>query len=1436
MLRPITSKVAGIEHYTLSNGLAANCVDQGFVDHKGRLWFNPCGDSAFEYRLSFFQYDGTQSFFYELRPDWLLEKEMTPVLYVLGETSDGFLYGSDRENRILFYWHPDTREQRFFKLESEEVLLNMDSDENGEILALTLNQSEATYRIFGLFVDKPLEVTIQLDFKEDFIPTTPSQFAFPFEVSADEAYFFHQRKGLVKFDRNLGKIDFTPWRDFTNILPVLTNYLDIPEPRESVSQIPQTSLEWKIIDLNKDELLLFLGMQNGFFTLNVTTNTLTPNDFLTNRLLVPNKGGEGAMIDRVVKGAQGGGYLLRVYFTRDQSNNILITSGYFDPWTATKEIENFQAVLRDEKGVWYDYSEPILVLKNTNETSFHVSGGYFSGDFRFGLGTTAIQEGLAILGLQSDLGISTITMFPTYRASAIRNLDSTTLMVNSNLQVQRFEKQGGRWSADLFKTTPEMRVQNNRLIPGGYHIQARDFSPLIIKDEKVWMSAAWYEPKERTGLQWYDPKTNESDHIPIEVKFQKFTFINEDEVVLFTDYGTFERAGDMYLFNIRTKELRPFLINNVPFSVGAMVNDLVFGKQNLLWVGAQNGLWQIDVSGGKANHFNQSEYLKNQNVLSISQGENGEVWLGTNKSGVFIFNPDSGNIKQVSVAEGLSNNTAVGILKDDDQNRWVSTNEGINILDANGKVLHILKKNDGLGSDNFNHSSYAKLLDGQLAFGSAGVVSVFDPKLVIEALSKRKSLNIYLTGLSYTAKDKNQKMDLQGSLGLGEAIQIPAAQRYLSLDFAISDYVNLDQHTYRYRILPKGYSDEQASTVLWINIGSESQVTINNLPAGEHIVQVTGSDIHSNQVVEPLEIPIQVGEFFYRQWWFYFLLSIPIILVAFTWIRRINSERGRLEIEVERRTAQIRKDKGTIEKQAIQLQEIDEAKSRFFTNISHEFRTPLTVILGMSEQIEGSSRIGKLIRRNANHLLGLINQILNLRKLESGSISAQFIQGDMVAYLQYLIESFHSLAEDQNVQLRFESSQKRLFLDYDPEKILHIVSNLLINAIKFTPADGEVIVALKSQLNKDNSTYSISVADTGVGIPAEKLEHIFDRFYQVDDEVSRTGSGTGIGLTLVKELAKLLSGEVTVESKQGLGTTFCVTLPLTNLADLEKETTESALSVIPLMENLSDPTFDLNGTENPSLPQLLIVEDNADVREYLSACLREDYQLTFAVDGQEGVDVALEKVPDIIISDVMMPKVNGFELCNTLKTDVRTSHIPIILLTAKADLDSRITGLKCRADAYLAKPFDQRELQTQLQNLLTLRQQLRERYKRVENLQPTEDVAIKQEDQFIIHLRETILENMTEEKFGVSDLCKKIGMSRTQLHNKIKSLTDRSASAFIRLVRIEKACVLLGDPNFNIGQVALEVGIESLPYFSELFRQEKGLSPNKYREKLHLEQ
>ncbi len=525
-----------------------------------------------------------------------------------------------------------------------------------------------------------------------------------------------------------------------------------------------------------------------------------------------------------------------------------------------------------------------------------------------------------------------------------------------------------------------------------------------------------------------------------------------------------------------------------------------------------------------------------------------------------------------------------------------------------------------------------------------------------------------------------------------------------------------------------------------------------------------------------------------------------------------------------------------------QLKELDQAKSRFFTNISHEFRTPLTVISGMTDMITENEESKELIKRNSENLLLLINQILDLRKLESGSLPLYMRQENIIPYLKYLLESFQSYAESKSINLQFKSDSQLVMMDFDAEKIRSIMTNLIANAIRFSPEGGEVSVEVSSSPKTQNpkpktqnpkpetqNKLTIRVSDTGIGIAPEKIPHVFDRFYQVDDSMTRKGEGTGIGLTLTHELIKLMGGEIELRSEVGRGSSFEISLPISNIAPFRDEIIESKF-VNPLTEASLIPAGSISSKETEAL-KLLIVEDNLDVVHYLKLCLGETYQISIAHDGQEGIEKAIEEVPDIIISDVMMPRKDGFELCESLKQDERTSHIPIILLTAKADVESRISGLKRGADAYLAKPFNKEELLVRVDMLIRLRQQLQQRYaQQITALSPTEDIEVQQEDAFILKFRDVIMAHFDDPELNVPKLCDMLGISRTQLHRKVTALTGKSATRFLRKVRMEEAQKLLKNPELNISDIAYRVGYNDPSYFGRLFVEDFGIPPTMARE------
>jgi signal transduction histidine kinase/DNA-binding response OmpR family regulator len=539
-------------------------------------------------------------------------------------------------------------------------------------------------------------------------------------------------------------------------------------------------------------------------------------------------------------------------------------------------------------------------------------------------------------------------------------------------------------------------------------------------------------------------------------------------------------------------------------------------------------------------------------------------------------------------------------------------------------------------------------------------------------------------------------------------------------------------------------------------------------------------------------------------------------------------------IRERRSKAILEKQNHIIEEQSLALRQLDAAKNRFFTNITHEFRTPLTVILGMSEQLTRDepvetkrNKLG-LIRRSGGNLLRLINQILDLAKLESNTLKMNYIQGDILNYIRYIAESLHSLANSQNLMLRVESDQAIIMMDYDPERFLQIIHNLLSNAVKFTPSGGKVIL----RVNQEGAWLNIAVVDSGVGIPVEEQAHLFERFFQAKNQEHSKAGGTGIGLSFTYELVKAMGGDISVESTVGVGSTFLVKLPVTNNEDFVEKGSDAGLENLKtsIANPQTRPATPQQKTDD-SLPQILLVEDNPDVVEYLTNCLDGHFQLHFAYNGRAGIEKALETVPDIIISDVMMPEKDGFEVVEALKNDERSSHVPIILLTAKADVESRIKGLRRGADAYLSKPFHEEELLVTLENLLELRRKLQLKYQQKALTSDTASLpaAADPEDSFLQKVRNIVETNYQEESFGLPQLCQKVGMSRSQLFRKMKALTDIAPSDLIRKHRLNKAKTLLESGSANVAEATWQVGFKDASYFSKLYQEEFGEAPSTTR-------
>ena len=520
-------------------------------------------------------------------------------------------------------------------------------------------------------------------------------------------------------------------------------------------------------------------------------------------------------------------------------------------------------------------------------------------------------------------------------------------------------------------------------------------------------------------------------------------------------------------------------------------------------------------------------------------------------------------------------------------------------------------------------------------------------------------------------------------------------------------------------------------------------------------------------------------------------------------------------------------------KESIRLKEWYETKTKLYTNITHEFRTPLTVIRGMADLIRSNPKKWqhegtRKIENNSDVLLNLVNQMLDLSKLEAGAMPVTKVQGEITLYIRHLIELFQSLANEKNITLQYIPDRDDLLMDYDPDKLMQIISNLVSNALKYTSPGGKV--ELISMISREKR-FLVKVSDNGIGIPEGHLPHIFDRFYKVEDDHKNTtrGPGSGLGLAITQELVKLLDGTIHTESVYGKGTIFTVSLPVTNNAPLtgqaELSEIEGSISAFLPLHNEKSTTLEETGQNDK--PLLLIVEDSIDVILYLKALLKPDYRIQVAVNGKEGWKKALDLGPDIILSDIMMPEMDGIELLDKVKNDIRTSHIPLIILTAKADIASRLTGLERGADAYIAKPFNKEELIIQLNRLIKLRKKLQERYAIIGHLKGPQDTNYKIEDSFIQQIREYMLANLGDNMFDIKKLCHEVAMSRTQLYHKFKSLTNKTIFEYLQSLRLLRAKELLMDSDIPVSNAAYQAGFKNLSHFSRAFTKEFGVNPSK---------
>ena len=912
-------------------------------------------------------------------------------------------------------------------------------------------------------------------------------------------------------------------------------------------------------------------------------------------------------------------------------------------------------------------------------------------------------------------------------------------------------------------------------------------------------------------------------------------------------------GGNMYVLNPETAEGKIVSINTDlinPMLKGAQITALYEDADGTIWAGTETGLAKVNFEFNAPAKTQVRWYNTNPDdikALSYSHvssmmddaADKNILWVATKGGGLNRLDKRSNTFLHITTKEGLCNNVVYGILSDAEGNIWGSTNNGIFCLLKNankvssGWQFRHFTKAAGLQEDEFNTNAYTKLKNGYLAFGGVNGLNIFDPAVVLQ---KGFIPNVFITKILLGNKEilpDDESGVMQQSIEFVQGITLNYKQDIVTLEFSSLDFTAPGQNKYRYKL--EGVDDG------WRESGNRRTATYVHLPSGNYTFKVQGSNSKGEWSSKIVELDVVILPPWWQTWWAYPLYILIVAIGIGSYFKfRLNKAKLQAQLNFE-------------QQEAIRIKELDAVKTQLYTNITHEFRTPLTVILGMANQVknEPDKFLDKgvdMILRNGENLLKLVNEMLDLSKLESGKMILNLRNGDFIAYLRYIVESFQSLASAQQKQFHFLANADVLQVEFDAEKTRQIITNLFSNALKFTPENGNIYVSVSYQpiSNSNMVEVEIKVKDTGIGIPENQIPHIFDRFTQLDNSHTRKAEGTGIGLALTKELIKLMNGTIGVKSPPvgaNKGTEFIIRIPMT-----KSDLIDSSQTIIPAQDekNVKAHTDEkiqihhLNETiSHSNVPIILLVEDNEDVVGYTAGCLT-DYRLLVGRDGREGFDIAIEKIPDIIITDVMMPYVDGFEMVKKLRLDERTSHIPVIILTAKADIQSKLEGLESGADVYLQKPFHKEELLLRIKKLLELRKNLQQYYrKQIGILSPNEthkkenpEISIeeKAEHEFVIKVREIIEANFNNYTFSVEQLCKLLFMSHSQLHRKLYALIDCSPNKFIRIVRLNKSKELLTNHSLSIATVALECGYNDPGYFTRVFKQEFGITPQEWRQ------
>lgn len=845
------------------------------------------------------------------------------------------------------------------------------------------------------------------------------------------------------------------------------------------------------------------------------------------------------------------------------------------------------------------------------------------------------------------------------------------------------------------------------------------------------------------------------------------------------------------------------------------VNSILRVKNGDLWIGTNKGIKRYDKNNKLIHHYivkmNDKQSISNNIITSIYQDKTGEIWIGT-RGGLHHYNNKNNSFTLIKRPTETLGDPIMGIVEDESENLWLSSTIGIIRFNYKTKSIHLYNEADGLQSNEFNMGVFSKGLDGEIFFGGINGINSFYPQSI---KTDTFTPYVYITDFKIFNKSINPDNSsiLKSSIGETKKIELKHWQSTFSFDFVAIDYIAPSNNKFAYKL--EGFDNQ------WIYTSYKNRTaTYTNIQPGKYIFKVkasNGDDIWNEKGVE---IEIKVLPPIWKTWWAYILYTLIIIsIIITTFYYYINKERRKTRIELERIEAK-------------RQHELDELKLQLFANISHEFRTSLTLILGPMEHIknklidvEGKAQF-EVMQRSGNRLMRLINQLLDFRKLEANKMTVTPTSQDIVSFMKEIYGIFTYHAKLKDINYSFHSSIDNLNMSFDKDKLDKIIYNLLSNAFNYTSSGGNISVTLDKTYINNKLFISISIIDNGIGIPKEDVDKIFTLFYQSKTKEPRKNIGTGLGLNLTKELTKMLGGDIDVKSELGKGSSFTITIPYSEPLG----SNDGRLDAV--IEKVLDTDIKQVGNFTEKHGIILVVEDNNDMRFYIKSILGSSFKIVEAENGIEGFDKALEYIPDIIISDIMMPEMDGTELLEKIKSDERTNHIPVILLTAINEEKQILKTLNIGVDDYITKPFNPDILEARINNILSNRKKLWERY---ENIFKKTDENTTDSDKgiiinpFIEKLTEIIKSNLANYDFNLDSLSSELCMSSSQLIRKTKALMNITPYNLIIKMRMEYAANEILKSDKTINEIAFECGYQEKSNFSRAFTKYYGINPLQYK-------